>query len=361
MVVFTSVSISPKKDINAQMNESEDFEEVSLNSTKKQKDESRQLELAIAQIERQFGAGSVMRLGSSKFTSWPSISTGALSLDRILGIGGLPKGRVVEIYGPESSGKSTLALSVIAQAQKQGIRCAYVDAEHALDPVYMQDVGINLDELLLAQPDYGEQGLEIVDKLIRTGELGVVVVDSVASLIPKAELEGEMESMQMGAQARMMSKAMRKLVGLANQHKTLIIFINQIRMKIGIMFGNPETTPGGKALPYAASVRIDIRKKEDLKDKSGESVGIRVKAKIIKNKMAPPLKITEFNILYGKGIDEYGCVFDVAVDQGIFTQKGAWIYYQGELFSQGRENAISQIRDNEDLFRDIKEKLANDG
>jgi recombination protein RecA len=322
-------------------------------------DESKQLELAIAQIEKQFGSGSVMRLGSSDFESWPAVPTGAMSLDRILGIGGLPRGRVVEIYGPESSGKSTLALSVVAEAQKMGLRCAYIDAEHALDPVYMQALGVDLDELLLAQPDYGEQGLEIVDKLVRTGEIGVVVVDSVASLIPKAELEGEMESAQMGLQARMMAKAMRKLVGLANQHKTLIIFINQLRNKIGIMFGNPETTPGGMALKYACSVRIDIRKKEDIKDKSGNAIGIVSKVKIIKNKMAPPMKITEFSIVYGQGIDQYGCVLDVAIEDGLFTQKGAWIYYGGELFAQGRENALNQLRDNPDIFEEVKKHLNN--
>jgi recombination protein RecA len=322
-------------------------------------EESKQLEIAIAQIEKQFGSGSVMRLGTTEFESWPAIPTGAMSLDRALGIGGLPKGRIVEIYGPESSGKSTLALSVVAQAQKSGLRCAYVDAEHALDPVYMQAVGIDLDNLLLAQPDYGEQALEIVDKLIRTGELGVIVIDSVASLIPKAELEGEMEAQQMGLQARMMAKAMRKLVGLANQHKTLLIFINQLRNKIGIMFGNPETTPGGMALKFAASVRIDIRKKEDLKDKAGNAVGITSKVKIIKNKMAPPMKVTEFNILYGKGIDQYGCVLDVAIDQGVFSQKGAWIYYNGELFAQGRENALNELRTNDEMFNQVKEELNN--
>lgn len=320
--------------------------------------DSKQLELAIAQIERQFGNGSVMKLGSEKFDSWPSIPTGALSLDRILGIGGLPKGRIVEIYGPESSGKSTLALSIVAQAQKMGITCAYVDAEHALDPVYMDAVGVRVDDLVFTQPDYGEQALEIVDKLVATGELGVVVIDSVASLIPKAELEGDMESAQMGLQARMMAKAMRKLVGQANTHKTLLVFINQLRNKIGIMFGNPETTPGGMALKYAASVRIDIRKKEDIKDKSGDSVGIVSKVKIVKNKMAPPMKVTEFTILYGKGIDEHGCVLDVALDAGIITQKGAWIYYNGELFSQGRENAINQLKENEEVFNEIKDKIS---
>jgi recombination protein RecA len=318
---------------------------------------SKQLELAIAQIDRQYGAGSVMKLGSSDFEPWPSIPTGALSLDRILGIGGLPRGRVVEIYGPESSGKSTLALSIVAQAQKLGITCAYVDAEHALDPVYMKAVGVDVDELVFTQPDYGEQALEIVDKLVATGELGVIIIDSVASLIPKAELEGDMESAQMGLQARMMAKAMRKLVGQANTHKTLLVFINQLRSKIGVMFGNPETTPGGMALKYAASVRIDIRKREDIKDKAGNSVGIVSKVKIIKNKMAPPMKVTEFSILYGKGIDEHGCVLDVALDAGILTQKGAWIYYNGELFAQGRENAINHLRENEDTFLDMKEKI----
>ena len=318
---------------------------------------SKQLELAIAQIDRQYGAGSVMKLGSSDFEPWPSIPTGALSLDRILGIGGLPRGRIVEIYGPESSGKSTLALSIVAQAQKLGITCAYVDAEHALDPVYMKAVGVDVDELVFTQPDYGEQALEIVDKLVATGELGVIIIDSVASLIPKAELEGDMESAQMGLQARMMAKAMRKLVGQANTHKTLLVFINQLRNKIGVMFGNPETTPGGMALKYAASVRIDIRKREDIKDKAGNSVGIVSKVKIIKNKMAPPMKITEFSILYGKGIDEHGCVLDVALDAGILTQKGAWIYYSGELFAQGRENAINHLRENEDTFMEMKEKI----
>jgi recombination protein RecA len=321
------------------------------------KKDSKQLELAIAQIERQFGAGSVMKLGSENFEPWPSVPTGAMSLDRILGIGGLPRGRIVEIYGPESSGKSTLALSIVAQAQKQGITCAYVDAEHALDPVYMNAVGVDVDELVFAQPSYGEEALEIVDKLVSSGELGVVIIDSVASLIPKAELEGDMESAQMGLQARMMAKAMRKLVGQANTHKTLLVFINQLRNKIGIMFGNPETTPGGMALKYAASVRIDIRKKEDIKDKSGNSMGIVSKVKVIKNKMAPPMKVTEFSIMYGKGIDEYGCVLDVAIETGILTQKGAWIYYDGELFSQGRENAISQLRENEETFLSIKEKI----
>jgi len=321
--------------------------------------DDKSLELAIAQLERQFGAGAVMRLGSSDIKSWPSVPTGALSLDMILGIGGLPLGRVVEIYGPESSGKSTISLSVVAQAQKMGLKCAYIDAEHALDPTYMSALGVNLDDLLLAQPDYGEQALEIADKLIRTGEIGVIVIDSVAALVPKAELEGDMEANQMGLQARMMAKGLRKIVGLANEHKTLVIFINQLRMKIGIMFGNPETTPGGRALPYASSVRIDIRKKEDLKDKSGDSIGIKVKAKVIKNKMAPPLKVTEFDIYYGKGVDNYGCLLDVAMSKGIFTQRGAWVYYEGESFSQGRDNAIDKIKQDEELVARIEEQIKN--
>jgi recombination protein RecA len=321
--------------------------------------DEKSLELAIAQLERQYGTGAVMRLGTSDIQKWPSVPTGALSLDLILGNGGLPLGRVVEIYGPESSGKSTISLSVVAQAQKMGLKCAYIDAEHALDPIYMQALGVDLDDLLLAQPDYGEQALEIADKLIRTGEIGVIVIDSVAALVPKAELEGDMEANQMGLQARMMAKGLRKIVGLANEHKCLVIFINQIRMKIGIMFGNPETTPGGKALPYAASVRIDIRKKEDLKDKSGESLGIKVKAKVIKNKMAPPLKITEFDIYYGKGVDNFGCLLDVAMQKGIFSQRGAWVYYEGESFSQGRDNAIEKLKQDQELISKIEEQIKN--
>ena len=240
-----------------------------------------------------------------------------------------------------------------------GLKCAYIDAEHALDPTYMSALGVNLDDLLLAQPDYGEQALEIADKLIRTGEIGVIVIDSVAALVPKAELEGDMEANQMGLQARMMAKGLRKIVGLANEHKTLVIFINQLRMKIGIMFGNPETTPGGRALPYASSVRIDIRKKEDLKDKSGESIGIKVKAKVIKNKMAPPLKVTEFDIYYGKGVDNFGCLLDVAMAKGFFTQRGAWVYYEGESFSQGRDNAIDKLKHDEELVAKIQEQIKN--
>jgi len=324
-------------------------------------EESKTIDLAIAKLDKQFGTGTVMKLGNSIAQQWPSISTGAPTLDKILGIGGLPKGRIVEIFGPESSGKSTISLSLVAQAQKMGIRCAYIDAEHALDPSYMMDLGINLDDLLLAQPHYGEEALEIVDTLVRTGEVGLIIVDSVASLVPKAELDGEMEANQMGLQARMMAKALRKITALANDNGTLIVFINQIRMKIGIMFGNPETTPGGRALPYAASVRIDLRRREDIKNKEGDSVGIRVKAKVIKNKMAAPLKVAEFDIYYGKGIDQYGSVLDLGFDNGVFNQKGAWIFLDGENFAQGRENAINKIKDDPKLFEQIKLRVENVG
>lgn len=318
------------------------------------KEESKALEIAIAQLQKQYGSGAVIKLGSTNIKPWDSIPTGALTLDRALGIGGMPRGRVVEIFGPESSGKSTVALSTVAKAQQMGLTCAYIDAEHALDPVYMQALGIDLDNLLLAQPDYGEQGFDIADRLLRTGEVGLIVIDSVAALVPKAELDGEMEQAHMGLQARMMAKAMRKMTGLAAQHNTLIIFINQLRNKIGVMFGNPETTPGGFALKFAASVRIDVRKKEDLKDKAGNSVGVKVKAKIIKNKMAPPMKVIEFDIIYAQGIDEYGCVFDVGLDKGMFTQKGAWVYYNNENFAQGRDNAIEKLKSSPDIVSAIK-------
>ena len=323
-------------------------------------EESRTLDLAISLLDKQFGIGTVMKLGNSKAQTWPSISTGAPTLDNILGIGGLPRGRIVEIFGPESSGKSTIALSLVVEAQKMGLRCAYIDAEHALDPAYMMDLGINLDDLLLAQPHYGEEALEIVDKLIKTGEIGLIVIDSVASLVPKAELEGEMEANQMGLQARMMAKALRKITALANENKTLVVFINQIRMKIGIMFGNPETTPGGRALPYAASVRIDLRKKEDIKNKEGDSVGIKVKAKVTKNKMAPPLKIAEFDIYYGRGIDQYGSVMDLGLSLGIFTQKGAWIFLDGENFAQGKDNATAKIKNDLELYKKLKLRVENE-
>lgn len=323
-------------------------------------EESKSLDIAIAQLDRQFGPGTVMKLGNSDHQQWPSISTGAPTLDKILGIGGLPRGRIVEIYGPESSGKSTLALSLVAEAQKQGLCCAYVDAEHALDPAYMINLGIDLDELLLAQPHYGEEALEIVDKLVKTGEVGLIVIDSVASLVPKAELEGEMEANQMGLQARMMAKAMRKITALANESKTLVVFINQMRNKIGIMFGNPETTPGGMALRFHSSVRIDLRKKEDIKDKEGNAVGITVKAKVIKNKMSPPLKVAEFDVYYGRGVDLVGSLLDLAIQAQVFIQKGAWISYNGENYAQGRENAINKLKQDAKLLQTVKDIVFNE-
>ena len=322
-------------------------------------EESKIIDLAIAQLDRQFGVGTVMKLGNSVSHKWPSIPTGVPTLDKILGIGGLPIGRIVEIYGPESSGKSTVSLSLVAQAQKLGLNCAYIDAEHALDPSYMLNLGINLDNLWLAQPNYGEEALAIVDKLVRTGEISLIIVDSVASLVPKAELEGEMEANQMGLQARMMAKGMRKLVALANDNKTLIVFINQLRSKIGVMFGNPETTPGGKALQYASSVRIDLRKKEDLKNKEGESIGIKIKAKITKNKMASPMKIAEFDIYYGQGIDEYGAILDLGLAAGIFTANGAWIALDGENFGHGRPKSIIRLKEDAKLYSEIKKRIEN--
>jgi recombination protein RecA len=331
----------------------EDSDEEIMETTEP-KEISKALELTLAQLQRHYGDGAIVRIGSAHVKPIPSIPTGALTLDHCLGIGGLPRGRIVEIFGPESSGKSTIALSTVAKAQKMGLTCAYIDAEHALDPVYMQALGIDLDSLLLAQPDHGEQGLDIADKLLRTGEIGVIVIDSVAALVPKAELDGEMEQQQMGLQARMMAKALRKLTGLASQHGTLIIFINQIRNKIGVMFGNPETTPGGFALKFAASVRIDVRKKEDLKNKAGEAMGIKVKAKVIKNKTGKPLSVVDFDIIYGHGIDEYGCLFDVGIDKGIFTQKGSWVYYNGENFAQGRDNAIEKLKGSPEIVDIIR-------
>lgn len=321
----------------------------------KQVDVNKQLEIVLTQLNKQYGQGSVVRLGSGNIKPWESISTGALNLDCHLGIGGLPKGRIVEIYGPESSGKSTLALTVVAKAQQQGLTCAYIDMEHALDPIYMDALGIDLDELLLAQPDYGEQALDIAFSLLTTGQLGVLVIDSVAALTPKAELEGDMEQAHMGLQARMMAKYMRKITALAAEHKTLVIFINQLREKIGIMFGNPETTPGGRALKFAASVRIDVRKKEEIKNsKTGEITGIVVKAKIVKNKMAPPMKICEYDIIYGEGIDEYAAMLEIGLNKNLFTKSGPWIKYNDQPFAQGKQAARDRIKETPELWEHIK-------
>lgn len=315
----------------------------------------RKLEVVMADINRQFGANSILKYGTENIAPWPSYSTGALTLDDALGIGGLPLGRVVEIFGPESSGKSTLCLSVIAAAQAQGGICAYIDAEHALDPVYARMVGVDMDELLLSQPDYGEQALDILIKLVRSGVVSVVVVDSVAALTPKAEIEGDMETQSMGLVPRMMAKSMRLLVAAASETKTLVIFTNQIREKIGVMFGNPETTPGGRALRFAASVRIDLRKIEDIK-KDGNIEGVRTKAKVIKNKMAPPFRIAEFDIVYGRGVNTLACIVDLCLTKGVLTKSGAWIKYEGESFAQGRANAVEVLASDLELADVLKKK-----
>src|SRR5881227_2548777 len=314
------------------------------------------LEMALGQIEKQFGKGSVMRMGEKATMAIESISTGALSLDLALGIGGLPRGRIVEIYGPESSGKSTLATHVVAEAQRNGGTCAYIDAEHAMDPVYARAIGVNIDELLISQPDTGEQGLEIADMLIRSGSLDVIVIDSVAALVPRAEIEGEMGDTHVGLQARLMSQALRKLTGNLARSQTIAIFINQLREKIGVMFGSPETTPGGRALKFYSSVRLDIRRIESLKD-GAEVVGNRTRVKVVKNKVAPPFRQCEFDIMYGKGISREGSLLDVGVDLGIVKKSGAWFTYEGEQLGQGRENAKQFLTENIDLVVEISEKV----
>jgi len=314
------------------------------------------LEMALGQIEKQYGKGAIMKLGEQGHVGVAAISTGALALDLALGIGGLPRGRVVEIYGPESSGKSTLAMHVVAEAQRNGGVCAYVDAEHAMDPVYAAAIGVNVDELYISQPDTGEQALEIADMLIRSSALDVIVIDSVAALVPKAEIEGEMGDSHMGLQARLMSQALRKLTANLNRSRTICIFINQLREKIGIVFGNPETTPGGRALKFYSSVRLDIRRVESIKD-GAEITGNRTRVKVAKNKVAPPFKLAEFDIMYGKGISREGSLLDVAVDLGIIKKSGAWFTYEGEQLGQGRENAKQFLAENVDLMVQIMEKI----
>lgn len=322
-------------------------------------DLQKQLEMAIANLDRQYGKNTVVRMGSNTFESWPAISTGALTLDTAIGIGGMPMGRIVEVYGAESCGKSTLALSVIANAQKMGLTCAFIDAEHALDPKYASAVGVNMEELLISQPDYGEQALEIVDALIGTEAVGVIVIDSVAALVPKAELEGDMDQQSMGLQARLMSKALRKITGKASQTKTLVIFINQLREKIGVFYGNPEVTSGGRGLKFFSSVRIDMRRKGDIVDqKTGEILGIQVKTKLVKNKMGPPYRIAEFDIVYGKGISTIGCLIDVAVEKNVLTKKGSWYSFGEESLAQGRDSAIKKLEENLELRQLIEKKVA---
>ena len=317
------------------------------------------LDAALSQIERAFGKGSIMRLGQNPNVDIEAISTGSLGIDIALGIGGLPKGRIIEIYGPESSGKTTLALSVIAQSQKKGGTCAFIDGELALDPVYAMKIGVDIDNLLISQPDAGEQALEIADTLVRSGAIDVLVVDSVAALVPKAELEGEMGDSHMGLQARLMSQALRKLTSTVSRSNTLIIFINQIRMKIGVMFGNPETTTGGNALKFYASVRIDIRRIGSIKDKE-DVIGSQTRVKIVKNKVAPPFKIVDFDIMYGEGISKTGELIDLGVKAGIVEKAGAWFSYKGEKLGQGRENAKLFLKENPAVAEEIENKIRAD-
>ena len=311
------------------------------------------LTAALAQIERQFGKGSVMRMGVQKRERIPAISTGSLGLDVALGIGGLPKGRIVEIYGPESSGKTTLTLSVIAQAQKQGANCAFVDAEHALDPDYAEKLGVKLDDLIVSQPDTGEQALEITDMLVRSGAVDVIIVDSVAALVPKAEIEGEMGDSHVGLQARLMSQALRKITGSVKNANCLVIFINQIRMKIGVMFGNPETTTGGNALKFYASVRLDIRRIGAVKQ-GDEVTGNETRVKVVKNKVAPPFRQAEFQILYGHGINVLGEIVDMGVQLGLIDKSGAWYAYKGDKIGQGKANACDYLKENQAVRDEIE-------
>ncbi len=314
------------------------------------------LEMAMSQIEKQFGKGSVMKLGEFKAMEIESIPTGALSLDIALGIGGVPRGRIIEVYGPESSGKTTLALHVVAEAQKMGGEAAFIDAEHALDPVYAKKLGVDIDNLIVSQPDTGEQALEITESLVRSGALDVIVVDSVAALVPKAEIDGDMGDSHMGLQARLMSQALRKLAGALNKTKTVLIFINQLREKIGVMFGNPETTTGGRALKFYASVRMDIRKIENIKQ-DGEFKGSRVRVKVVKNKVAPPFREAEFDVVYGEGISKAGNILDMAVNLDIIEKAGSWFSYNGERIGQGRENVKKYLKENPEILEEVEEKV----
>ena len=323
-------------------------------------DKDKALDAALSQIEKAFGKGSIMRLGQNNTANdIEAISTGSIGIDIALGIGGMPRGRIVEIYGPESSGKTTLALSVIAQAQKKGGTCAFVDAEHALDPAYAKKIGVDLDNLLISQPDAGEQALEITDTLVRSGAIDVLVVDSVAALVPKAELEGEMGDQHMGLHARLMSQALRKLTSTVSRSNTLVIFINQIRMKIGVMFGSPETTTGGNALKFYASVRIDIRSIGKIKDKE-DIIGTQTRVKIVKNKVAPPFKTVDFDIMYGEGISKTGELVDLGMKAGLVEKAGAWFSYKGEKLGQGRENAKIFLREHPEVAQEIENKIRAD-
>lgn len=327
-----------------------------LESGKISDEKRKALEIAMGQIEKEFGKGSVMKLGEYKGMNVESIPTGALSLDVALGIGGIPKGRIIEIFGPESSGKTTLALHMIAEAQKRGGEAAFIDAEHALDPVYAKNLGVDIDNLIVSQPDTGEQGLEIAEALVRSGAIDIIVVDSVAALVPKAEIDGDMGDAHVGLQARLMSQALRKLAGVINKSNSVIVFINQLREKVGVMFGNPETTPGGRALKFYASVRLDIRRVESIKQ-DGNVIGNRVRVKVVKNKVAPPFREAEFDIIYGKGISKSGNILDLAVSLDIINKSGAWFSYNGERIGQGRENAKSYLENNPKMMDEVETKV----
>ena len=319
-------------------------------------DKERNLQLALAKIEKDFGKGAIMRLGETEIPKVEAISTGCLTLDVALGIGGIPKGRIIEIYGPESSGKTTVALHCVAEVQKEGGTAAFVDAEHALDPVYASKLGVNLDDLYISQPDSGEQALEITETLIRSGAIDIIVIDSVAALTPQAELDGDMGDSHVGMQARLMSQALRKITAASSKSKCTIIFINQLREKIGVMYGNPETTTGGKALKFYSSVRIEIRKADTLKDGS-DIVGNHVKAKVVKNKVAPPFKVAEFDIMYGTGISNMGCVLDLAVENGFVQKSGSWFNYNDEKIGQGRDKAMEFLKSNPDVYKELDAKI----
>ena len=325
---------------------------MSLENSEKKK----ALESALGQIEKQFGKGSVMKLGDFTAMNVESIPTGALSLDVALGIGGIPKGRIIEIFGPESSGKTTLALHMIAECQKRGGEAAFIDAEHALDPVYAKHLGVDIDNLIVSQPDTGEQALEIAEALVRSGAIDIIVVDSVAALVPKAEIDGDMGDAHVGLQARLMSQALRKLAGVLNKSNTAIVFINQLREKVGIMFGNPETTPGGRALKFYASVRLDIRKTENLKQ-DGEVFGNRVRVKVVKNKVAPPFKKAEFDIMYGEGISRSGEIVDLGVEYNVIKKSGSWFSYGESKLGQGRETVKQLVMDNPELAEELTQKI----
>lgn len=312
--------------------------------------------MAFGQIEKQFGKGAIMKLGESSHLNIETIPTGSLGLDIALGVGGVPRGRIVEIFGPESSGKTTVALHIIAEAQKAGGEAAFIDAEHALDPIYARKLGVNINNLIVSQPDTGEQALEIAETLVRSGAIDVIVIDSVAALVPKAEIDGEMGDAHVGLQARLMSQALRKLSGVINKSKTTAIFINQLREKVGVMFGNPETTPGGRALKFYSSVRLDVRRIETIK-RSNEMIGNRTRVKVVKNKVAPPFKEAEFDIIYGEGISKEGNVLDVGVNLDIVNKSGAWFSYNGQKIGQGRENAKNFLRENPEILKEIEEKI----